>query len=107
MEMRRRGHSADAVDAVIYRKLHGFMSQCPKCKLWAEFEGAHSLAGLARIYRICVRLAWANPSFFVVTKRARGQVLGGWLGRFGGGAIELYGDGAVEATGEDDGGDQG
>jgi uncharacterized protein len=33
MEMCRRGHSADAVDALIYQNLHRFMSQCPKFKI--------------------------------------------------------------------------
>jgi predicted metal-dependent TIM-barrel fold hydrolase len=33
MEMRKRGHSADAIDALIYRNPHEFLSQCPKFKL--------------------------------------------------------------------------
>ena len=30
LEMRRRGHSADFVDAVLFRNPHRFLSQCPK-----------------------------------------------------------------------------
>ena len=33
MEMRRRGHSADAIDALIYQNPHRFMSQSPKFML--------------------------------------------------------------------------
>ena len=37
MEMRRRGYSADAVDAPIYRNPQRFLSQCPKF-IMAGFE---------------------------------------------------------------------
>jgi hypothetical protein len=37
MEMRRRSHSAEAVDALIYQNPHRFMSQCPKF-ITAAFE---------------------------------------------------------------------
>jgi len=30
LEMRRRGHSAEAVDRLIYQNPHTFLSQCPK-----------------------------------------------------------------------------
>ncbi len=33
LEMRRRGHSVDAVDRVFFRNPHRFLSQCPKFRL--------------------------------------------------------------------------
>jgi len=36
LEMRKRGHSADAIDKLIYRNPLQFMSQCPKFKLSAD-----------------------------------------------------------------------
>ena len=33
LEMRRRGHSEDFVDAVLFRNPHCFLSQCPKFRL--------------------------------------------------------------------------
>lgn len=33
LEMRRRGHTADAVDRVFFRNPHRFLSQCPKFRL--------------------------------------------------------------------------
>ena len=39
LEMRRRGHSADFVDAVLYRNPHRFLSQCPKFRLGDSSAG--------------------------------------------------------------------
>ena len=33
LEMRKRGHSAEAIDKVIYQNPRRFLSQCPKFKL--------------------------------------------------------------------------
>ena len=33
LEMRKRGHSAEAIDQLIYHNPARFMSQCPKFKL--------------------------------------------------------------------------
>jgi predicted metal-dependent TIM-barrel fold hydrolase len=39
LEMRRRGYSADFVDAVLYRNPHRFLSQCPKFRVGESSAG--------------------------------------------------------------------
>ena len=39
LEMRRRGYSADFVDAVLYRNPHTFLSQCPKFRVGDSSAG--------------------------------------------------------------------